>query len=98
MSKLPSGMDRAALPLITAMTFSSLLACTVEPVEYQVVPPTEVAINVEDVEQIPIQEVSARERAARRARSCGGSNRSRIGCDSDNGVEVEQIFGPYDGF
>ena len=67
--------------------------CATEQTAFEVRRSTEVDINVEDVEQIPIQEVSARERAARQAERCGGSGRSRAGCDQDGGVDVDAIFG-----
>jgi len=75
----------------------SLVACAEQPTEPQAPRAANVVINVDDVEQIPIQEVSARERAAREARRCGGAGRG--GCDSDEDELItDPIFGPGSDF
>ncbi len=48
----------------------SLFACAGQPTESQVQSTTEVAINAEDVEQVPIPQSSGPEAAAEAARRC----------------------------
>ena len=85
---------RASPRLGATILLLSIAGCAAEQTEYEVRRSTEVDINAEDVEEIPIQEVSALERAAREAERCGGYSRSRAGCDQDRGVDVDVIFGP----
>ena len=78
-------------PSVTTLLLS-LFACAEQPTEPQAPGAANVVINTEDVEQIPIQEVSARERAARESRRCGGSG--RVGCDPDEEeLMIDPIFG-----
>ena len=79
--------------LATAAMCVSLIGCASSP-EYRVVRSTEATIRAEDVQEIAIQEVRARERAGREASRCGASTRSQGGCEDDRRIEVEQIFGP----
>ncbi len=93
MNVVRSCVSQAVFRASTATLLLSLLACAGQVTESQVPPASEVAISAEDVEQIPIQDVAARERAAREARRCRGPARARGECDLD-GVEIDQIFGP----
>ena len=84
---------RASAQIGAAVVLLSVGGCATEQTAFEVRRSTEADINVEDVEQIAIQEVSALERAARQAERCGGYGRSRAGCDRDEGVDVDVIFG-----
>lgn len=94
MKTVGSCVGRAIFGAITMTLLLSLFACAEQPIEPQVSRAGDVAINAEDVEQIPIQEVSARERAARDARRCGGPGGARVGCELD---EEELITDPIFG-
>lgn len=89
-------INRASPRLGAAIVLLGLVGCAAEQTEYEVRRSTEIDVNAEDVEEIPIQEVSALERAGREAERCGGYGRSRAGCDQDRGVDVDVIFGPED--
>jgi len=86
-------VGRAVFGAGTTTLLLSLFACAEQPTEPQAPRAANVVINTEDVEQIPIQEVSARERAAREARRCGGAG--RVGCDpEEEELIIDPIFGP----
>lgn len=81
---------RRVVRTATAGVLLVLSACAQSPTEPQGDTAARVDIRAEDVEQVDIQEVSARQRAAqelcRQAGRCGSGN---------EGVNVDLIFGPY---
>ena len=60
----------------------SLYGCAAQQMYAHVESTTEAAISAEDVEQVPIQGQSARERAAENARDCRSPVGARIECDT----------------
>ena len=59
----------------------SLFACAGQPTESQVQSTTEVAINAEDVEQVPISQNSGPESAVEAARPCRSPTGGGVECD-----------------
>jgi len=93
MSAIRSRVTRAVYRAGTAALLLGLMACAGQPTESQVPRAADLAISAEEVEQIPIQELAARARAAREARRCRDPASARGDCDRDE-VEPDQIFGP----
>ena len=83
--------DRASI----ATLLLSLFACAGQPTESSTTSTAAGAIGVENAEQVPIQEQSARERAAENARNCRSPAGARIECDADGmGRMLDQVSRP----
>ncbi len=75
----------------------SLYGCARERMHAHVESPPEAVISAEDAEDVPIQDQSARDRAAENARNCRSPGGARVECDAAGiNSAFDQVFKPAD--